>query len=46
MNCSGIAETIRTRYQKPKRIFRQGYEVLKENLDTSGLHREIRFQWK
>jgi hypothetical protein len=44
--CSGMAETIGTCHQKAKRTCRQGYEVLKENLDTSGLHREIRFQCK
>jgi hypothetical protein len=44
--CSGMAETIGTCHQKAKRICRQGYEILKENLDTSGVHREIKFQCK
>jgi hypothetical protein len=44
--CSGMAETMGTCHQKAKRTCRQGYEVLKENLDTSGVHREIRFQCK
>jgi hypothetical protein len=44
--CSGMAETIGTCHQKAKRTCNQGYEVLNENLDTSGVHREIRFQCK
>jgi hypothetical protein len=44
--CSGMAETIGTCHQKAKRTCKQGYKVLKENLDTSGVHREIRFQCK
>ncbi len=42
--CSGMAETIGTCHQKAKRTCNQGYKVLKENLDTSGVHREIKFQ--
>ena len=42
--CSGMAETMGTCHQKAKRTCKQGYKVLKENLDTSGVHREIRFQ--
>jgi len=44
--CSGMAETIGTCHQKAKRTCKQGYEVLKENFDSSGVHREIRFQCK
>ena len=44
--CSGMAETIGTCHQKAKRTCKQGYEVLNENLDSSGVHRGIRFQCK
>jgi len=44
--CSGMAETIGTCHQKAKRTCKQGYEVLNENFDSSGVHREIRFQCK
>jgi len=44
--CSGMAETIGTCHQKAKRTCAQGYEVLNENLDSSGVHRGIRFQCK
>jgi len=44
--CSGLAETIGTCHQKAKRTCKQGYEVLNENLDSSGVHRAIRFQCK
>jgi len=44
--CSGMAETIGTCHQKAKRTCKQGYEVLSENLDSSGVHRGIRFQCK
>jgi hypothetical protein len=42
--CSGMVETIGTCHQKAKRTCKQGYRVLKESIDTSGVHREIRFQ--
>jgi hypothetical protein len=41
-----MAETIGTCHQKAKRTCKQGYEVLSENLDSSGVHRGIRFQCK
>jgi hypothetical protein len=44
--CSGTAETIGTCHEKAKRTCKQGYEVLNENLDSSGVHRGIRFQCK
>ena len=44
--CSGVAETIGTCHQKAKRTCKNGYEVLDEKLDNSGVHREIRFQCK
>jgi hypothetical protein len=42
--CSGMSETIGICHQKAKRTCKQGYEVLNENLESSGVHREIRFQ--
>jgi len=42
--CSGMAETIGSCHQKAQKTCKQGYKVLKESLDTSGVHREIRFQ--
>jgi hypothetical protein len=42
--CSGMAETIGTCHQKAKRTCKNGYKILNENLDTSGIHREIKFQ--
>jgi uncharacterized membrane protein YukC len=44
--CSGLAETIGTCHQKAKRTCKNGYEVLNEKFDSSGVHREIRFQCK
>ena len=44
--CSGMAETIGTCHQKAKRTCKQGYEVLNENMDSSGVNRGIRFQCK
>jgi len=44
--CSGMAETIGTCHQKAKRTCKQGYEVLNENRDNSGVNRGIRFQCK
>lgn len=44
--CSGMAETIGTCHQKAKRTCKQGYEILNENLDSSGVHRGIKFQCK
>ena len=44
--CSGMAETIGTCHEKAKSTCNKGYEVLKEKIDSSGIHREIRFQCK
>lgn len=44
--CSGMAETIGTCHEKAKRTCKQSYEVLSENIDSSGIHRGIRFQCK
>ena len=45
-SCSGMVETIGTCHEKAKRICKKGYGVLQENLDASGIHREIVFQCK
>jgi hypothetical protein len=45
-SCSGVAETIGTCHEKAKRTCKDGYKVLNEKLDSSGVHREIRFQCK
>jgi hypothetical protein len=42
--CHGMAETIGTCYQKASRTCNSGYTTLEEKLDSSGVHREIRFQ--
>ena len=44
--CSGVAETIGTCHQKAKKTCKDGYEILNERLDSSGVHREIKFQCK
>ena len=44
--CSGMAETIGTCHQKANKICKQGYELLDENSDSSGVHRKIRFKCK
>jgi hypothetical protein len=44
--CSGVAETIGTCHEKAKRTCKNGYGVLKESRDSSGVHREIKFQCK
>ncbi len=42
--CSGMAETIGSCYAKAKEACAKGYTLLFEKLDSSGVHREIRFQ--
>jgi hypothetical protein len=44
--CSGMVENIAACHQKAKRTCKQGYEVLDEIRDNSGVHRGIRFQCK
>lgn len=44
--CSGFAETIGTCFQKAQKTCDKGYSVLEEKRDSSGVHREIRFQCK
>jgi hypothetical protein len=44
--CSGMAETMGICHQKAQRTCKQGYKVLNENVDSSGVHRKIKFQCK
>jgi hypothetical protein len=44
--CSGFAENIGTCHEKARRTCKQGYTLLNEILDSSGVHRQIRFQCK
>jgi hypothetical protein len=45
-SCSGMAETMGTCHLKAKRTCKGNYEVLNERMDSSGVHREIKFQCK
>jgi len=45
-SCSGLAETMGTCHDKAKRTCKQGYNLLNEVRDSSGVHREIKFQCK
>ena len=44
--CSGMAETMGTCHEKAKRTCKQGYNLLNEVRDSSGVHRQIKFQCK
>ena len=44
--CSGLAETIGSCYQKAQKVCDKGYQLIEEKLDSSGVHRQIRFQCK
>jgi hypothetical protein len=44
--CSGMAETIGTCYDKAQKTCEKGYTLIQEKLDSSGVHRAIRFQCK
>jgi hypothetical protein len=44
--CSGLAETIGSCYQKAQNTCDKGYSVLEEKFDSSGVHRQIKFQCK
>jgi len=44
--CSGLAETIGTCHEKARRTCKQGYALLSESYDNSGVHRQIKFQCK
>jgi hypothetical protein len=44
--CSGMAETIGSCYQKAQKTCDNGYQLIEEKIDSSGVHRMIRFQCK
>ena len=44
--CSGMAETIGSCYQKAQQTCDKGYHLIEEKIDSSGVHRMIRFQCK
>jgi hypothetical protein len=44
--CSGLAETIGSCYQKAQNTCSKGYHLIEEKIDSSGVHRMIRFQCK
>jgi len=44
--CSGLAETIGSCYQKAQKTCVNGYHLIEEKIDSSGVHRQIRFQCK
>jgi hypothetical protein len=44
--CSGMAETIGTCYQKAQKTCAKGYSLIEEKVDSTGVHRAIKFQCK
>ena len=44
--CNGLAETIGSCYQKAQNTCDKGYTVVEEKFDSSGVHRQIKFQCK
>jgi hypothetical protein len=44
--CSGMAETMGTCHYKAKQTCKSAYQVLDEIKDSSGVHRQLRFQCK
>jgi len=42
--CSGMAETIGSCHQKAQKTCDKGYQLIEEKIDSSGVHRMIRFQ--
>ena len=44
--CSGMAENMGTCHEKAIRTCKQGYNLLNEVRDSSGVHRQIKFQCK
>ena len=44
--CSGLAETIGSCYQKAQKNCDKGYHLIEEKIDSSGVHRAIKFQCK
>ena len=44
--CSGTAETIGSCHQKAKKTCDKGYQLIEEKIDSTGVHRMIRFRCK
>ncbi len=44
--CSGMAETLGSCHQKAQKTCDNGYSLLEEKIDNSGVHRSIKFQCK
>jgi len=44
--CSGMAETIGSCHQKAQKTCDKGYRLTEEKIDSSGVHRLIKFQCK
>jgi len=44
--CSGMAETLGSCHQKAQKTCDKGYSLLEEKIDSSGVHRSIKFQCK
>ncbi len=42
--CSGMAETIGSCHNKAQRTCSGGYQVIEEKVDSTGVHRELKFQ--
>jgi len=44
--CSGMAETIGTCHLKAQKTCAKGYNLIEEKVDSTGVHRGIKFQCK
>jgi hypothetical protein len=44
--CSGTAETIGSCYQKAQKTCDKGYKLIEEKIESTGVHRLIKFQCK
>jgi hypothetical protein len=44
--CSGMAETIGSCHQKAQKTCAKGYGLIEEKVDSTGVHRGIKFQCK
>ena len=44
--CSGMAENIGSCHQKAQKTCGKGYRLTEEKIDSSGVHRLIKFQCK
>lgn len=44
--CSGLAETMGSCHQKAQKTCDKGYRLIEEKIDSSGIHRSIKFQCK